>query len=317
MRRCTMRIAALSSVSVLALAVGAPAPASAQDGKPGFYLGLQGAALWSGGTDLDLPFSSLSSGLGDVKVPPGGEPGGNAQVTLGYQFPGPWSLELNGSGTWLPTTSDSTSTVIGPVGPIERRGTVNLDSRADYYLADFDAGYAIKLGDRTDVKLSAGVQYGNFHVKRGVGFATGYYYAGGGRVPGAPQIGISAVSLDSKFWGVGPKLGIDGKYRLGRSGFSVIGGVSGSVLFGRLTNSTSTYYSYSSSESKGHTAYGLNADLGLAYQLPYVAVDSSITLGFKVDQWWSIAQQPDIFTSEMKNVDVLDYGPFVNWTTHF
>ncbi|MEA2778526.1 MAG: hypothetical protein QOK29_70 [Rhodospirillaceae bacterium] len=313
MPRKSLRTACLGGASFIALTVGLAQAAGAQD-KPGFYLGLQGEILLSGGTSFDAPFGQLTSGLmKDLSVPPGGD-GAGAKITAGYQFHGPWSIEANLAGNWLESTSDETFAQ-NPQGP-EFIGA-KLSSRTEYYLADFDAGYTIQLGQGRDIRLTGGVQYGNFRVDRNLNmFAYNYI-----PFPGAGGVDIG---MNSRFWGIGPKLGVDGHYQLGRSDFSVVGGVSGSVLFGRLTNSNS-YYSYGNgpsggggnSDSKGHTAYGLNANLGLAYQMPYANFDSSITVGMQVDQWWNIAEQQEFTGNGTQNVNLTTWGPFLKWETHF
>jgi hypothetical protein len=315
MPRKSIRTACLGGASFIALTIGLAQTASAQE-KPGFYLGLQGDILLSGGTSSDVPLGETGF-LKDLSISPGGD-GAGAKITAGYRFHGPWSVEANLAGNWLESTSDQTAFRI-PNSPALIGA--KLSSRTDYYLADFDAGYTIQLGEGRDIRLTGGVQYGNFRENGDLGIYTYGLVQGGGRAG-------ASIGMNSRFWGIGPKLGVDGHYRLGRSDFSVVGGVSGSVLFGRLTN-TNSYYSYgsgpvsnfSNSDSKSHTAYGINANLGLAYQLPYANFDSSITVGMQVDQWWNIAEQIDFSNLSgppgTQNVNLTAWGPFLRWDTHF
>ncbi|MEA2782659.1 MAG: hypothetical protein QOK29_4203 [Rhodospirillaceae bacterium] len=297
------RAAALGSASVVALCAGLAQPALAQD-KPGIYLSLEGSVLMSGGTSEVLPSSTTGVGS-DLSVNPGGD-GAGGRITLGYRMNPAWDFSASAEGNWL----DTDSAARGGRGPFFGE----ISSKANYYLADFDAGYTVRLGEATKVRLSGGIEYANFTNRQ----TTAYSYG--------PFDGTQNVT--SRFWGIGPKLGLDASYRLGRSDFSVVGGVSGSVLFGQLHNTGSqAYYSYGSPNgksvfddgSKSHTAYGLSADLGLAYQLPYANFNSSITAGYRVAQWWNIGQfQPvNSPTGAWQDVDLLVHGPFLNWTMAF
>jgi hypothetical protein len=316
------RAAALGSASVVALCAGVAQPALAQD-KPGIYLGLEGSVLMSGGTSEVLP--SSTTGVGDLSVKPGGD-GWSGKGTLGYRLNSAWDFAASLEGNWLDTDSGARTR-----SDLLTTQSGQISSKAHYYLADFDAGYTVRLGDSGKVRLSGGIEYANFTNRQ----TSAYSYHG--QITPFPNFSIpdnegGSKDVTSRFWGIGPKLGIDGSYRLGRSDFSVVGGVSGSVLFGRLHNSgSSAYYSYTGGPrpqitptyfdegSKGHTAYGLSADIGLAYQLPYANFNSTITAGYRVAQWWDIGQfqAVDSPTGAWQNVDLLVHGPFLNWTMAF
>jgi len=195
-------------------------------------------------------------------VPAAGE-GGGVQAYVSYDIAPPWDLRLTGSGNWL---SDAQYYSYGAPH-------VRSKSHADYYFVDFDAGYSFKPSPSTDVRLAGGVEYANFSTKFTAGVMSGglYHYDYG---------------LHNGFWGVGPHIGAEGSLALGRSGFSLVGWVDGSALFGDLSQSGN--FAVESSGAGGRTAFSARAYAGVSYALPIPNVDASIQGGLQVQQWWNV-----------------------------
>jgi hypothetical protein len=216
-------------------------------------------------------------------VPAAGQ-GGGIQAYVAYDFTPHWDARLTGAGNWLDNA------YYYSYGPGHARSKTSVN----YYFADFDAGYSFNPCPNTSLRLAGGIEYANFASKWKVGenFAGHYYYDAG---------------LKNNFWGVGPHASVEGSYALGRSGFSLVGSVDGSVLFGNLSQSGLQIPDLSSGGG-GRTAYSARAYAGIAYALPIPNVDASIEGGIQVQQWWNV-NNTTLFDSGKTHASETFWGP--------
>ena len=214
--------------------------------------------------------------------------GGGVQAYVSYDLTPNWDLRLTGSGNWL---SDYYS----------YNSHIRDAAHVNYYYADFDAGYNLNPCPNTSLRLAGGVEYANFasNFDRGVISSGVYHYVYG---------------LQNNFWGVGPHASVEGSYAFGRSGFSAVGWLDGSALFGHLSQSGNL--AHESNSAGGRTAFSLRAYAGFAYALPVQNVDATINLGFQVQQWWDV--NSTAFGNEgTSHASELFYGPLAGFEVHF
>ncbi len=277
---CWRRTALLTTASALGL--GAGTSRDAQAGPPPAPSPWEFAVF---GTFLTTQGDKYPSDHRELR--PAGN-GGGIQAYVSYDLTPNWDLRLTGSGNWL---SDYYSYEFSG-----RQAT-----HVNYYYADFDAGYNLNPCPNTSLRLAGGVEYANFASTFSEGFFSSgvYHYFGG---------------LKNSFWGVGPHASVEGSYAFGRSGFSAVGWLDGSALFGDLSQSGEA--AHNSNTAGGRTAFGLRAYAGFAYALPVQNVDASVNLGFQVQQWWNVNSTAfgDQGTSHASE---LFYGPLAGFEVHF
>ncbi len=130
------------------------------------------------------------------------------------------------------------------------------------------------------------------------------YYTGGNTftvpntpvVMAGPGVNTTHVKERSRYWGMGPRLGLDSKWYL-TNGFSIFGNGSTSLLYGLFHNmsknwSSSDQDSISIKDNFHRLVPNLNISLGLAYD-KYVYNDKqhvSVSLGYETQYYWRANQ---------------------------
>jgi outer membrane protein OmpA-like peptidoglycan-associated protein len=250
----------LSGAAVAAIAVAAPESANAQiyTTGPGFYLSVEGRYLMNAGdkskdfwNDVSLPFTiGTVSTIDQLKQR--AQDGWGGKLMLGYRFTSNWDIAIGGAGGWLDSKKKkqnydlSTTTTIefeevsDIIVNLNAEGKQSLKTKLDYYVADFEAGYNWTMG-KSNIRLFGGVRYANFNQKATSklsisGDVVITTTSGDSQVFSATGTASAKSKRKTKYWGIGPRLGVNGIFALGNSGFHMFGGVSGAALIGKYTD---------------------------------------------------------------------------------
>lgn len=243
------------------------ATAQAQVPMPGFYIAGQGTYF-------------VSSWPDDFRQIPGDAQGGTdngwkAWGTLGYRFDSPWDIGIAGG--------------FGKLSEGKAVGIHNNQLKANYWTVDGVAGYTI-------ADPNSGFSWRPFFGVRYVNFTHKFT---------DDVQPIWAGDID--YWGVGPRIGIDGAYRFAGTGWFIGGGISGAVTWGKIKE-TGTF----PAGKESRVAYNAEGQLGIGYEFsPGLAV----TAGVQADYWFSVN-----YTTESTATGKGDrgaWGPFVRLAYNF
>jgi outer membrane protein OmpA-like peptidoglycan-associated protein len=286
--RCAALLGGVAA-SVLLLA---NAPAQAQVQMPGWFGSVTG--WWYPWNDtgsrlhaFDIDDPSFGR---DVKTPGDGF-GGRAY--LGYRFSNPYDLAIGLQRSWLskgPTLSADLD---------DEGGVDTLRQKADYWLIDLEAGYNM-MGSAHALRLFAGARLVQFdNDARGI------------EDNGTP------LQLDTRFRGIGPRIGIDGAFRLGEgSNFSLFAGGSASVLFGRIKADAlrGGGPAVPASSHDTRTVWNAEGQLGISYD---IAANTTIAVGYRGEYWRGVVfknfemDDADDFGASGGKGHRFMHGPFV------
>jgi outer membrane protein OmpA-like peptidoglycan-associated protein len=355
----TFRSALMSGVALAAIAVAAPESANAQmyTTGPGFYLSVEGRYIFNGSDKIrDLPVNSFTIPFGPVstvdalKEKAGHGWGGKAM--LGYRFTNNWDVGVGFSGGWHKKGKGDDSYALTTTFPINERinvlvtGTAEqeLKVKLDYYIGDFEAGYNWKMGN-SNIRLFGGLRYANFTQK-----ATGSVSLSGGvatftTITSLDPVGTGTAAAEVRrkttYWGIGPRIGVNGQFGLGAGGFHIFGGVSGAILYGKykderrlqaavfvgsppLGTITSTSIKVKD-KSKKKWVPNVEGELGLGYTFGAGSGTTvSLQAGYRADAYFGAGSKADVYAIEAvglgpdsKKDDYLFHGPFVRLTATF
>lgn len=160
-------------------------------------------------------------------------------ITAAYRIPCTGN-DVSATWTHLGETSDTATspTFHGLVGDDERidiDGTSTVRFKLDS--VDLDVGQKVNVGDYFLLRMFAGVRFADLQQKKDSTFV-----ATNTDVPPEPgePTHVTTVNLfqDSEFKGVGPQVGLDGRYCLGY-GFGIDANLTGSLLVGHVDSSAS------------------------------------------------------------------------------
>jgi hypothetical protein len=357
----TFRSALLSGAAVAAIAIAAPESANAQmyATGPGFYLSAEGRYLMGRSdkssdfpSDISLPFT-----IGTVstieKLEQRAKNGWGGKLMLGYRFNNNWDIAIGGAAGFLKGDKKSkdydfsTTTVIGVNTPInitlDVQGEQTLKTKLDYYVADFEAGYNWKMGN-SNVRLFGGVRYANFNQK-----ATSKLSLSGtvtistsGQETSFTAAGSGSVKAKRKttFWGVGPRIGVNGQFGLGGGGFHVFGGLSGAALYGKykdkrtfdisaagtLNGATGTFATSAKVKDKSKNKFlpMVDGELGLGYTFGAGSGSTvGIQAGYRAEAIFGAGSDAPIyglggsFGDTTHKSDHVIHGPFVRLVATF
>ncbi len=293
-KKRTLRL--LAGGSVLALSGGASGAAQAD----GIELFIEGQYYWSGGTrqiwaergPFGAPPSSFDTQEIDVTDGWGGR--------IGVRFPvsDRWDVAAIYTGLQGAENKAALGSVTYPtlnmhiVGSYRYANYAGMSARIDnkLHMGDFEVGYNVGLGSRAKLRVLGGVRI--------IGFNQNLQVAGDNVILGTFL--RRTETKKSSYLGAGPRLGVSGKVRLARIGSGKLfltGGVGGAVMFGRTENNISvqtmqppfgpgTVLTYS--DSKGQTAYSMDARMGFAYAFPLFGVTGKIGAGYSFDGFWNM-----------------------------
>jgi hypothetical protein len=184
-------------------------------------------------------------------------------------------------------------------GAITASGNVDFNN---YDAVDIDFGQRVNFGDYFNFRIFTGVRWAQ--VEENIN-ATATLFVPGivGALPATTA--TDAVQDESKFNGVGPQFGLDGRYCLGY-GFGVDANITTSLLIGTgdaSTTETITTATVGAATTQaiintdldnrtGHVVPALDASLGLDYTYNFNHCNRSslvIQAGWKVIQYWDVA----------------------------
>ena len=363
------KIALLSSVALAAIAVAAPESANAQmyTTGPGFYLSVEGRYVFNETSKIrDLPFGGVTlpftiagiSTISSLKEKAGNGWGGKAM--LGYRFNNNWDVGVGISGAWHKNGKGSNAAIVtttfgdpdggGPLDNFLVTATANqtLKVKLDYHVGDFEAGYNWKMGN-SNVRLFGGIRYANFNQKAtGSLSITGSLLGTDTAATPVPTVtigtGTAAISVRRKttYWGVGPRIGVNGQFGLGAGGFHLFGGVSAALLYGKfkdtrtvnaalvvgLPTTAATTLATSAKvkdKSKNKFVPNFEGEVGLGYTFGAGSGSAiSIQAGYRADLYMGAASDADVYAinaiglgPDSKSADYLFHGPFVRLTATF
>lgn len=168
------------------------------------------------------------------------------------------------------------------------------NSRLSYNNLDFTLGRNYYVSKMVSFRPNIGVQAAWIDLKQDTN------YSGGISSFGVDNLGVHTVFVNDKqkFWGIGPRLGFEGKWTMGR-GFSLFGNGSASILYGSWKVTHKNWFSADTTTNK----IELNGDMhqftttgrliiGLAYDA-YIDQDKQhfgISLGYDTQYWWAFNQ---------------------------
>ncbi len=329
----TSLLAGTAFVALLALD-GQSAHAQMYSTGPGFYISAEGryvfnhsdqSKLWSGnGTDTII--GELHDDDDGAGVKARADNGWGGKAMLGYRFNNNWDVGFGFSGAWLKNGKKSFAS-----STIDEENSQTLKTKLDYQVADFEAGYNWTMGNNSNLRLFGGIRFAHFNQ---TAKANAFNYECFGRDGScfSSSTATAAGKRKTTFWGIGPRLGVNGTFGLGNSGFNVFGGVAGAVLFGKFKDklslsahntttdgNTSTNH-VSGKKNKTKVVPNLEGEIGLGYNFNAGSGSTvGIQVGYRGDAWWGVASDANViessFTSHSANV--FTHGPFVRLVATF
>jgi outer membrane protein OmpA-like peptidoglycan-associated protein len=312
----------LSGTAAVALVVAYPQMASAQmySTGPGFYLSAEGRYMWNAGDKVGS-YSPIST---PIEVSTSGpkaraDKGWGGKAMLGYRFNNNWDVGIGGSAGWL-KGKDSGNGFISTDGPVTGVNTSsNIKVKLRYQVADFEAGYNWTMGRNSTLRLFGGVRYAHFNQTanaslNGTDTVTGFSHVEGKR--------------KSTYWGVGPRLGLNGAVGIGQSGFNVFGSVSGAMLYGKYKDQHSVLATGLASptgtsikdKNKNKWVPNAEGEIGVGYNFnTNGATTVGLQLGYRAEKWWGVSSDADVLspTQASHSSDQLMHGPFVRLVATF
>lgn len=278
---------------VVALGMG-----SAQAEEAGFYGAIEGGYIFS---EIDGVHGSYRSAPGGYTYRTDAETvnGWGGRIEGGLRY-GAWTFGV--AGLYQETDGSDSSLSPGSFA-------YEFDNEASYLAIDFEVGREFGLGtEGGTVRPFVGLRYAEIDFTQDGTFADL-----DGSNPGS-------YDLDSKTWGIGPKLGADVHVPLGGSNFSLDGAAAGFVLFGKQERDDSASFasgfSGSYSDKNGETLFGAEASLGLTWNFEVGGTSAGgLTLGYRVD--WiddAVEGEQQLYDVERGSQrDYLTHGPFLRF----
>ncbi len=339
----TLKVSLLSGAAVVALVIADSNSAQAQmySSGPGVYLSLEGRYLMTKGDKISLyPGTWTSAPTASANAKTKLDKGWGGKAMLGYRFNNNWDVGFgfaagwmkgkkgHGSGTYL-TSTDGVST--------SYYGTGDIKTKLTYQVADFEAGYNWTMGNNSTLRLFGGLRFAHFNqTTKGSDFY-GTATLDGGFNPVGTYNG--SYKRKTTFWGIGPRIGLNGQFGIGDSGFNVFGAVSGAVLFGKFKDKHSGSYSAFSTidgssatawstkdKSKSKVVPNAEGEIGLGYNFNTGGGSKvGIQVGYRAEGWWGVTSNAPIDTGNMgsfspkssNSSDLFIHGPFVRLVATF
>jgi hypothetical protein len=261
MKKLTLALATIGLTT--SLSVFASAPTGAQpfqvmvpDIKSGFDFTLTGLYLKPTASNNQLFYAETEKNNVDTNY--SNEPGDHPAFSLGmgYVFKNSGNdVRLNWTHLHSSDDSSTTGNIVNPnfSAPLIANSTVKFK----YDAVDFDFGQYLSLGTRMQTRWFAGVRFAQINQDQTTSYA-----------PKPTDLAPSgSIADNSKFSGIGPRLGVDGNYYLGK-GFGFVTQLAGSLLVGN-TESNTTWLTENPSTvdnpSQSRVVPALDGKLGVDY----------------------------------------------------
>ncbi len=353
MKRTLLKAGLLSGVAGAAIVVGYSAQAQMYSSGPGVYLSLEGRYMWNRGdksSDLPFGFTIPAPGVVPATVSPlngRADKGWGGKAMLGYRFNNNWDVGVGGSGGWLKGKNKSANYSVDTDFTIRTNDGIDvtldgnvqqsLKVKLDYQVADFEAGYNFTMGAGSNLRLFGGVRYAHFNQKAtGSVSGSGTAVFDGNTVSGTAQ---ASVKRKTTFSGIGPRLGMNGQFAVGASGFNIFGSLSGAMLYGKYKDQrslsvfgtdrgapaeTTSFGGSTTDKKKNKWVPTVEGELGVGYNFNAGAGSTvGIQLGYRAEKWWGVSSDAPVyglggsFGDTTHSSDQMFHGPFVRLVATF
>src|SRR6185369_15012827 len=295
---------------------------------PGFYLSLEGRYMWGHGDKaksfdpVTLTFGTISTAGPKARA----DKGWGGKAMLGYRFTNNWDIGVGFSGGWLKGKKSgseflTTTTTGSPPAPTGVGVNTNLKVKLRYEVADFEAGYNWQMGTNSTVRLFGGLRFAHFNqtAKATANLTTTFAGFSG-----------AAGKRKSTYWGVGPRLGLNGQLGIGNSGFNIFGGLSGALLYGKYKDKHSAAFVTTGGspttgvsikdKSKNKLVPNAEGEIALGYNFKAGAGSTvGLQVGYRAEAWWGVSSDAPVLTplQATHKSDQMMHGPFVRLTATF
>ena len=302
----------MRSAAVAALLAGLSTGAAAQvySDRPGVTVSIEGRYFWNEGDKVPNWIYLYGS-----EARAAARKGWGGKAMIDYRMTNGWDFGL-GFQAGFPRGHEHRAFNAGG-------GTFVSDTvknKLDYQVADFEAGYNLALGGATALRLFGGVRAAWFDQK-----ATGNMLLTG--------IGTAQSSRRTSYWGVGPRVGVNGEFGLGGA-LHLFGGLSGAALIGKFkdkhafvgTNIQNGPFNYAyTNANKTKLVPNLDGEIGLGYRFDTGGGAFVLQAGYRGDAWWGTASQGHMIgfpnapgtIFHPKDGDDFFHGPFVRLAMTF
>jgi len=239
-------------------------------------------------------------------------------VGLGYVFPNSGNdVQVK----WTHFNHDTSNTI--NLNPVPAGTVANRSSNASFKqeAMDLDVGQYMSIGTRLQTRLFAGlrgVQLGNDVTMNQV-------------VTDQEQSSTIAGTFNSKFTGIGPRVGIDTSYHVG-DGFGVAAHLATALLVGQVEtgangvlttqkgSETLITVASATTDKQTRVVPAFDAKLGVNYSVPFKNNASSMTIeaGYQVTQYVGaidrvhVASADDLSNATLKTSSVGFSGPYLS-----
>jgi len=196
--------------------------------------------------------------------------------------------------------SDSDNTELGALNPplaynynrFYHTAEGRIDSSVN--VVDFLLGQNVHVGSSVKLHLQGGLAYARIEQNVDQAYDVGLGYVPTGSATSRANEEYS--SHNSKFDGVGPKLGVNADYTFNQSPFGLVGGISGALLMGRQEHNSQTktatsgpatpnfVYQNNDYDTDVKAVTNLNANVGVRYSYES-QVPLNVELGYHVNQF--------------------------------
>lgn len=319
MNRLSFSRQLMVGASVVALLAAIPAAdARAQSApRPGWHASFEGRYGWNEGSRVptyafanDIPYEPSRSRADE---------GFAGRLGLVYGLGKGWDVALGVTAAFLDGKRQGNSgfQLMGP-----RFWTEQGETKLDYGVVDFEAGYHAQMGDSA-VRVFGGLRAALFK-QRTRAHVTGDF-------PG-PGFYVNDGKRKTDFWGIGPRIGLDAQFGLGPR-THLFAQAAGAGLLGRYQDRTKfcfVYFPVTSAcyryKDKDKTKFALNAELalGVGYRFDTGGAPLTLQAGYRGEAWWGIGSRADVIGYpnaplgggyyRHRDGDYLLHGPFVRVT---
>ncbi|MEH6726441.1 MAG: Lpg1974 family pore-forming outer membrane protein [Hyphomicrobiales bacterium] len=315
-----MRKILVASVSSLALIGACAGPAYSEGMKNGYTLELEGRVLF--GLPIEARDYDDEAGSGeDYGV------GGQGSIRILHDLGNRMDVAFGVSAAFI---QDHEQTVdYFPTGLAISRfgagsgGSSDISSDVNFQTLDAELGHTVNTQPATELRLFGGLRALHFSDNTDVALID----AGTGVPSTTATRNLTDIEIDSRFFGVGPRAGLEISHTLGQSAFALSGGFAVAVLAGSMDVDTSASsmivstlaaipvpddFNPGSGGSSFEVVLNVEGDIGLDIA---VSDSSSVTLGYQAEYFQNVRHRTDIFDSD--SADYLSHGPFARWTSSF
>lgn len=309
-----------AGVSSLALFAAIAGPAKAEGMDNGYTIELEGRVLFGlplNFTDYDDEASSSEDlglgGQGSIRVIH--DLGDRLDIAFGASAAFIQDHEHNAS--YFPTGLPGSFFGAGS------GGTSDVSSDVNFQTLDAELGHTVKTQPATELRLFGGLRALHFSDDTDVALSD----EGSGVPDTLSTRNLTDIEIDSSFFGVGPRAGLEISHILGQSAFGLSGGFSVAVLAGLMDVETSASSAIISTQAanpvpadfnpgSGESSFGvvLNVEGNIGLDIS-VSDTSAVTLGYQAEYFQNVRHRTDIFDSD--SADYLSHGPFARWTGSF